>query len=331
MDLLERYLHAVGQYLAADTREDTLAELRVNLLAEMDARAEEPERPLTEGEIATILRTHGRPILVAARYMPQRYLIGPAVYPFYLFTLRKAAPFVVLIYVLARASTLVFFENAGGLGASIGKSFAQLVPVLLLFWGSVTMTFAILEFAHRQYGEGTNCYTWDPAKLPPLTHPRKQKSFAGRIADLVVHCMWMLYVFAIPYHPFLVMGPGVLVLRKLSAGFAPVWHLFFVALVVLLLAQLGVKLMAFARGADRWMAPLDLLTKVFAVVPTGLLAFTTVYFVPISPAADLHTLAKVNYSMNLGFRVLLVLAVVDLAVKLWSYLRRAVPAQRLAF
>jgi hypothetical protein len=34
MDLLERYLQAVGQHLAAGTREDVLAELRVNLLAE---------------------------------------------------------------------------------------------------------------------------------------------------------------------------------------------------------------------------------------------------------------------------------------------------------
>ena len=36
MDLLERYLQAVGQHLATGTREDVLAELRVNLLAEME-------------------------------------------------------------------------------------------------------------------------------------------------------------------------------------------------------------------------------------------------------------------------------------------------------
>ena len=50
MDLLERYLHAVGKYLPPATREDVLAELRVNLQAEMDERAEESESPLTENE-----------------------------------------------------------------------------------------------------------------------------------------------------------------------------------------------------------------------------------------------------------------------------------------
>ncbi len=91
MDLLERYLQAVGQHLTAGTREDVLAELRVNLQAEMDAHAEEMERPLTESEVAAILKAHGRPMLVAARYLPQHYLIGPAVFPFYLLTLRKGA------------------------------------------------------------------------------------------------------------------------------------------------------------------------------------------------------------------------------------------------
>src|SRR5271168_1319204 len=111
MDLLERYLQAIGQYLGADTREDTLNELRANLLGEMDGRAEELGRPLTEGEVAAILKAHGRPMLVAARYMPQRYLIGPTAFPIYLFTLRRALPFVLLIYFLARVPVLIFAEG----------------------------------------------------------------------------------------------------------------------------------------------------------------------------------------------------------------------------
>jgi hypothetical protein len=82
MDLLERYLQAVGQYLPPATREDVLAELRVNLQAEMDERAAENESPLTESEAAAILKAHGRPVLVAARYLPPRYLIGPELFPF---------------------------------------------------------------------------------------------------------------------------------------------------------------------------------------------------------------------------------------------------------
>jgi hypothetical protein len=59
MDLLERYLQAVEQYLPAKGKEDTLAELRANLLAQMEDKAEMLGRPLTEEEEAEVLRGHG--------------------------------------------------------------------------------------------------------------------------------------------------------------------------------------------------------------------------------------------------------------------------------
>ena len=331
MDLLERYLQAVGQYLAQETREDVLAELRVNLLAEMDARADEMERPLTESETAAILKAHGRPMLVAARYLPQRYLIGPAFFPFYLLTLRKAVPLVLLLYFVARVATFVFSPSPGAFVASIATSFAQLVPVLLIFWGAVTMTFAILEFAHTQTGQCASWNAWDPAKFPPLTHPKKEKSLASRIADLVLHCFWIVYVLAIPQHPYLILGPGALFLTTLSLGFAPVWRLFYITIIILMLARLAIKLMALAGGNDRWEEPLKLFTNLLGLVPVGLLAFNKVYFVPTSPAANLHALTQINYWTNVGFRIGLVIAVLGLLVESWQYLRRVVPVERLAF
>src|ERR1700761_210212 len=125
MNLLERYLQAVGQYLASASRQDVLAELRVNLQAEMDARAEEKEGPLTESEVAAILKAHGRPMLVAARYLPQRYLIGPEVFPFYLLTLRKAAPLVVLFYFVAHLAAFIFSPGPGAFATSIVSSLLQ--------------------------------------------------------------------------------------------------------------------------------------------------------------------------------------------------------------
>src|SRR5271168_4651628 len=220
MELLERYLQEVGRYLAAEAREDTLAELRANLLAEMDARVEELGRPLTEAEIAAILKTHGRPMLVASRYMPQRYLIGPTAFPVYLFTLRKALPFVMLIYFFVRVPTLLFAEGERSFIGGMVTATVQLVPVLLIFWATVTIVFASLEFAH-QSGHRADMHPWDPEKLPPLirANAKKERSLSSRIADLVVHCLWMLYVLAIPSHPFLVLGPGAFFLSHLSVGF----------------------------------------------------------------------------------------------------------------
>jgi hypothetical protein len=331
MNLLERYLQAVGQFLSPGTREDVLAELRVHLEAEMDARAEEREGPLTESEVAGILKAHGRPVVVAARYLPQRSLIGPEVFPIYLLTLRKTAPLVVLFYFVGRLATFIFTPNSGAFVASLARSFAQLVPVLLLFWGVVTLTFAILEYAQRQHGHGANWNEWDPEKLPSLEPAIKDKSLASRIADLVVHLLWLLYVLAVPRHPYLILGPGALFLTTLSADFAPVWRLFYAAIIVLLLAQLAIKLIALAPGKHRWEAPLEVLTKFLGIVPTVLLTLTKVYFIPRGPAANLHALAQVNYWLNAGFKIVLVILVVNLLVESWQYLRRFVPAERLAF
>jgi hypothetical protein len=331
MNLLERYLQAVGQYLPAETREDVLAELRVNLQAEMDARLEEKEGPLSESEVAAILKAHGRPMLVAARYMPQHYLIGPEVFPIYLLTLRKAAPLVVLLSFVAHFATFIFSPRPGAFAAGMARSIAQLVPVLLISWGFVTLTFAILEYVHKNHGQCAGWNEWDPAKLPSLEHPAKEKSLATRVADLVVHCLWMLYVFAIPRHPYLVLGPGAIFLTTMSAGWAPVWRLFYIAVIVLLLVQLVIKLMALGHGKHGWEAPLQLLTKFLGVVPTALLAVTKVYFVPTSPAANLHALGQINYWLNSSFKIVLVIVVLSLLVDSWQYFRRVVPTERLAF
>jgi hypothetical protein len=331
MNLLERYLQAVGQYLAPGTREDVLAELRVNLQAEMDARAEEREGPLTESEAAAIVKAHGRPIMVAARYSPQRYLIGPEVFPIYLLTLRKTAPVVVLFYFVGRLATFVFSPNPGAFASSVARSFAQLVPVLLLFWGVVTLTFAIMEYAQRQHGHGASWNEWDPAELPSLQQPTKEKSLASRIADLVAHFVWLLYVLAIPRHPFLILGPGVLLLTGLSADFAPVWRPFYVAIIVLLQVQLFTGFITLARANYRLMAPLKLLTKLIGLVPAALLAVTKVYFIPTGPTANLHALTQINYWMNVSFKIVLVIVVVNLLVESWQYFRRFVPTEGLAF
>jgi hypothetical protein len=176
MDLLERYLQAVGQHLPQETREDVLAELRVNLLAEMDARAEEMERPLTESETAAILKAHGRPMLVAARYLPQRYLIGPAVFPFYLLTLRKAAPLVVLIYFVARGARPSFSKNAGGFAANIATQLRAACASAAAFLGRGDHDVRDPGICPKQYGQCANWNAWDPAKLPPLTRIQRRRS-----------------------------------------------------------------------------------------------------------------------------------------------------------
>ena len=90
MNLLNRYLQAVGQCLPKARRDDILEELRTNLLSQMEDREEEFGRPLTESEVVRMLQDHGNPMIVAGRYREANLgfafgiqLIGPELFPIY--------------------------------------------------------------------------------------------------------------------------------------------------------------------------------------------------------------------------------------------------------
>jgi hypothetical protein len=68
MNLLNRYLQAVARLLPKARRDDIIAELRANILSQMEDREQELGRALTEDEQAAILRHHGNPTIVAGRY-----------------------------------------------------------------------------------------------------------------------------------------------------------------------------------------------------------------------------------------------------------------------
>src|ERR1700719_827769 len=91
MELVDRYLKAVGTYLPADQRDDILRELSEDIRSQIEERESELARPLTEAEQEAILKQRGNPIRLAARYRQEdctvafgRQLIGTALFPFYI-------------------------------------------------------------------------------------------------------------------------------------------------------------------------------------------------------------------------------------------------------
>jgi hypothetical protein len=330
-DLLDRYLQAIGDHLPAATRDDVLAELRANLQAQLDDRAEELNRPLTEPEVADLLKQHGRPIVVAARYLPQQYLIGPALFPYYLMVLRKATPFVLIIFFIARASSLLYVHTLPDLIAGIAQSLAPLIPDLLIFLAWVTIAFAIAEYVYNRNHAKPFGLSWDPTKLPSVKPQFKGKSRASRIADLVFHCLWIAYVLEIPRHPFLLFGPSMIYLRKLSVTFAPTWHTYYILLLVLLGFQLITKILALNPSFDHWKSSLDLVTKLFGVAATAFLVSMKTYFVPTSPSTNLSALSAVNHWMAISFRIVLIIVLLTLLIDAWKLIRPALRTERLVF
>jgi hypothetical protein len=334
MDLLERYLQAIGQSLSPATREDVLNELRANLAAQIDDRAEELNRPITESELAALLRTHGRPEVVAARYLPQRYLIGPTLFPFYLLTMRRVLPFVVAIYFIANLIKIAVTQNGlGSIAEGLVDSAFQLIPVIFVWLGVMTILFAILERTYDQFGKAWNLDNWNPSKLPPVkpSDGIKQRSLASRIADLAFHCLWMAYVIEVPRHPYLMFGPAVSFIANLQVTWAPVWHTFYVAFWFLLLVQLGIKIANLFSALGRWRIPLDLIAKLYSIALTGWLASAGTYVIATGPGIDPLQLAITNHWVALSIAIVLIFMVLDLAVQAWKYVRGHIPIARLAF
>jgi hypothetical protein len=311
MDLLERYLQAVGQYLPAKGKEDTLAELRANLLAEMEGREEELGRPLDEAEVAAVLEQHGRPVVVASRYLPQHFLIGPGLFPLYWFTLLKSFPLVVLAYAVAQAANFVF-----GRGVSVGAVIGHFPYVAFTFWAVVTLGFAAFEYGQGKYfAEVKWAKEWNPRDLPDVTR-EKGPSFASRVADLIVSVLMILWLLSVPTHPYLVLGLGGSV-RGLPFGLSPEWHIFYWQIVGLLVLMLPLKIAALFRSG--WRRGLELATQAIGILILVVMVQARTYFAPVHSGEPLPNVSSMmNYSLNLGFKIALAVTVVKFLWDVWQ-------------
>jgi hypothetical protein len=316
MDLLERYLQAVGQYLPARGKDDTLAELRANLLAEIEGREEELGRPLNESEVAALIEKHGPPTVVASRYLPQHTLIGPALFPMYWFTLLKSFPLVLLVYGVVQASTYIF----GGEGWRLGSAIGHIPYVMFMFWAWVTLGFAIFEFAQGRYFAKVKWpQTWNPQDLPAVAQ-QKGPLFVNRVADLIVNTLMFLWILAVPTHPYLVLGPGGS-LRGMPFGLSPEWHIFYTQIVFLLGLMLVLKFGLVLTRSVNWQKGLGLATQVASLLILVVMVQARTYFAYVPNGhglPSLETLASVNYWVNFGFKVALAVAVIKLAADVWQ-------------
>jgi hypothetical protein len=316
MDLLERYLNAVGQYLPAKGKGDTLAELRANLLAEMEGREDELGRPLNDAEVAAVLEQHGRPVIVAARYLPQHFLIGPGLFPLYWLTLLKSFPLVLLAYAAAQVASFIFGAN----GVSVGSAIGHFPYVAFTFWAVVTAGFAVFEFAQGRYFEQVKlAKDWNARDLPAVTKEKGQ-SFAHRVVDFIVSALVLMWLIAVPTRPYLVLGPGGS-LRGLRFGLSPEWHIFYWQIVGLLGVTLMLKFIALLVRSVNWRKGIELATQVINILILVVMVQARTYFAPVQTGQGLpnfRELASINASISLGFKIVLAVSIVKFLWDLWQ-------------
>jgi len=338
MELLDRYLQAVKKHLPWQRQDDIIAELKANLEAQLEDKESELGRSLTTGESEDWLRQIGPPMHVAARYQPQQYLIGPAIFPTYWFVLRMAFLWSMVIYSIVSA---VAIATQNPTGDGVLEAVLRVPGILMQVAAWVTLVFVAFEFAATHYPAKCPAIAalsadWTPSDLPPLETDseagKKPRSYAHAVAEVVFGFIFLAWLLLVPQHPYLLLGPGALYLKASPFQFAPVWIPFYWWVLALNVMQLGWNSVGLLRG--RWQRPqpwMRLAIKIFGVVPLALLlaVHDQAFFLLRHPELDRAqygaAVDAINRSIHLGLLIVFALVVLQL---LWEIGRMGLEAYR---
>ena len=327
MELLERYLQAVKKHLPWQRQEDIIAELRANLESQLEERQAELGRPMTAAEEEQWIKGLGSPVQMAAHYQPQQYLIGPAIYPVYLYVLRLASMWAIIIYAIV--STVMIVMGSPSMRAA-SEAVLRLPGILIQVAAWVTLVFAAIEFFAARYPEKCPQIAgfharWTPGDLPPLepeVQGKKRRSYAHAVTEVIFGFVFLAWLLLVPEYPFLMFGPGVAYFHASPFHPTPIWMTFYWVIVGLNAIQLAWKCMELLW--DTWQQPnrlREIVSKAFGLVAILVLvnAPDGLYLVLKRPDTDLahygRTLDTFNHQIH---QVLLLIAAIVGLQLMWE-------------
>ena len=264
MNLIDRYVHAVGSYLPKDIRDDVLKELRTNIEDMLPDNC-------TEKDVYNILKEMGSPMELANEYNPQkRYIIGPGYYDKYLEVLKIVVGICIAVFIGIEIIERVINPSKIDVMETIIQLFINIISGGLLgamqgaFW--VTLIFVILERSGVEAGHLSHIGNkWTPDSLPELPVNGALKISRGETIFSVV--------FTIIFTALLYFQPQVIgIYRSLEnddlqttslfdINVLKVYMPFILALTVL---QLGIFIWKYI--AERWNISLIICNSVYNVL-----------------------------------------------------------------
>jgi hypothetical protein len=318
MKLLDKYLHAVKFLLPSRNQDDIIRELSENLLSQMEDRESELGRPLTEDEQAEILRRHGHPMIVAGSYRPHQRLIGPVLFPLYLFALKVGLGVAAIVtIVLTAVSTATDHDDIPrqiiqGLLAYPGRA--------LMVFAWTTLGFAAVDFAQARLKIRPK---WDPRSLPDMVQPPEWSARGQALIELIATSAALVWLLLVPSTPVLLLGPAAA-----FVSLAPIWQQLYVPMVGVVVAQIALTLVTVMR--PHW-TPARSLARIAIHVASAivfLLLRRGGEWVVLKPAAldasaaEATRLTHVTEIINTGFAIGLAFAVIIALIEVGRELYR---------
>ena len=244
-ELIESYIVEVCRFVPKEQRKEIAQDLRDGIAEEVYERADERGEEPNEDDARIVLERFGHPLKVAGSYQPQKYLIGPDMYPVMMQTMRVVLAVVAVILVVA------FYVLGQAQGWQIGPIDLFWMTLEVLVWTvfAIFLVFAGLEMS----GEKLNWYdSWSAKSLSPNSMSTINRS------DVVTNIVSEGF--------FLLWWNDVVVLQNflpegtLTLTLAPIWQDYFWPLNIVFLALFSLHIYTLVTGVwHRW----TLLTEVF--------------------------------------------------------------------
>lgn len=241
MELVERYLHAVSNYLPKAQADDITAELKDSLLSKIEEQENRLGRTLTDDELGSLIKANGHPMLVASHYLPQQMLIGPSVYPYWWFSLRLMLMIVGAIYLLLTG--IAALTGANPLQAILQGGFG-FVGTAMTYAAVLTVVFALLERHQIRIGLFDK---WQPEKLAPIKRSDRIAR-ADSVFELIFGVVFISWWLGALQFPALIHHDGNPLPFQLSAVWQPYWW----TILMLAVLDLGLAVVNLLKPYWQW-------------------------------------------------------------------------------
>jgi hypothetical protein len=319
-DLVDRYLGAVAALLPKASRQDIVAELRDLILNRVEDAEAQRGRPLDKREMEALLREIGHPIAVAGRYGSARALVGPEIYPFWLFGVKALLAVAALAALIPTGLSVLM---AHGDARLVIRAFNDFIPTALSLVGAATLIAAAIE---RGWIKADGFRNWKVSELPrvPDTKEWFVKSRFDGLFELVATLLfigWWTGIVAFPVDNVIETRGGEVFLQVSSVFQTLYWP-------ILALAIVQVVSSLFLVLKPGWTAPRNLAEIVGSVGGVALVwalwpaqPLVTV----LAPAASEPGLANLQRTLDLTFQITLwttaAICLIKVAVHGWRLAR----------
>jgi hypothetical protein len=313
MELLDRYLCSVGKLLPRNQQDDLLAEISEDIRSQIEEQESEGGHKLDEAEMALLLIRRGHPLAVAVRYMPQRHLIGPILFPHWLFLLKMVVSWIFAIFLFRVILAPMPID-----GALVFRTLGGFIQACWVALGVITLIFALFERSPA-YARFKVPEVWDPRALPVYTPPSPA---ALEVPIIVSGIFWAaVWVWFFQFHPVFHFSGGEVSATPAFAGF-------FWPFLLTVLASFALALVAFMRKAPpaRLFAAIRLAVDAACLIVLFLLLRAGTLIEPGGPV-PVHILGghigEIAGKMNDGIRVTLIVCAILVAGHAWIEVRLA--------